>query len=931
MLELTPVLELVPVVELRVSVKLEVGEPVLLADEPVVSPGAAPVVPDDVDTTPGPWVGSAPESPSSAVVIDLRRAGGEEETSWSCDSTRRRTLVLPGRHLVVGPYQNGGGGTPHRPRRRDAHARGRVAMLPPRQVTSLWMNESEQDERWADSLEHLGTMGLQLVETDLALIVPGGAGCGYSTDEAGRLTGLKLGLMWGPRLSPAFFEWLFRQESLERLVLASKQPDFPEGVGALPALRYLALNGFGDLPQDILGVEGPILAWGDYDADVSRLFHSQPALAKLLRGLDPGSRRMRVSSHTVVRDDIAADSEHEESLEGDSDGASSAQSDAIEIDENAKSLEDEENAMAALKVRGVDRRAILEQFVGLSLGGTRSPPPEIVGRGRDALVVFFEASLGGSQPLKEAKLILVGHGASGKTSIVNGLCGRSFDPAEPQTHGININPVTVGEEGIVLNAWDFGGQEIMHATHQFFLSKRSAYLVVLDSRKDDQAEYWLKHVESFGGDSPVVVVLNKTDENPGFDLNRRFLKEKYRGIVGFVRTSCSDGTGFDELRSLLQDALDKVEILRTPWPSSWFRVRQELENDSSHFLSADRYQEVCRRLSVLGADSQGALAQFLNDLGVLVHFADFSLRHVHVLEPRWLTYAVYAILNAPALSKSGGVLGVSMLREILGDDDYPPETYHYIVGVMRKFELCYQISDRAEFLVPDLLSVSQPELPETDREQSVVVFEYADFVPRSILPRLMVRMHPQIVGELRWRTGVMFEDDESGARALVRVDYQERKVRVVVSGTGRRDYLAVIRSELRQLHRRFERLDVAERVPLPDNPRVSVSYKHLILLEERGDTKLLPEGSEREYDVSELLGTVRVAAERTQDEFVQILRTVLASGDDKVAAVEKVNDILMLQPNFMGLGLNINALIDRVWGERKPKNDDLLALPDAES
>jgi hypothetical protein len=45
----------------------------------------------------------------------------------------------------------------------------------------------------------------------------------------------------------------------------------------------------------------------------------------------------------------------------------------------------------------------------------------------------------------------------------------------------------------------------MHATHQFFLSKRSLYILVLDGRKEEDAEYWLKHIESFGGDSPVLM------------------------------------------------------------------------------------------------------------------------------------------------------------------------------------------------------------------------------------------------------------------------------------------------------------------------------------------------------------------------------------------------------------------------------------------
>ena len=44
----------------------------------------------------------------------------------------------------------------------------------------------------------------------------------------------------------------------------------------------------------------------------------------------------------------------------------------------------------------------------------------------------------------------------------------------------------------------------MHATHQFFLTKRSLYLVVLNAREGEtrgRLDYWLKIIDSFGGDS----------------------------------------------------------------------------------------------------------------------------------------------------------------------------------------------------------------------------------------------------------------------------------------------------------------------------------------------------------------------------------------------------------------------------------------------
>jgi internalin A len=119
-----------------------------------------------------------------------------------------------------------------------------------------------------------------------------------------------------------------------------------------------------------------------------------------------------------------------------------------------------------------------------------------------------------TRPLNEAKFILVGQGGVGKTSLVKQLLGHDFDEAEPQTDGINIETwsleVERSQQGIVpitLNIWDFGGQEIMHATHQFFLTQRSLYLLVLDARQGEdegRVEYWLSLIHSFAPAAPSL-------------------------------------------------------------------------------------------------------------------------------------------------------------------------------------------------------------------------------------------------------------------------------------------------------------------------------------------------------------------------------------------------------------------------------------------
>jgi len=188
------------------------------------------------------------------------------------------------------------------------------------------------------------------------------------------------------------------------------------------------------------------------------------------------------------------------------------------------------------------------------------PPPEVVQLGKETMKAWFRS--GNAIPINELKILLVGHGGVGKTTLVKCLTGRSPDPDEKETHQINItnDRYTFNGQDISINFWDFGGQEVMHSTHQFFLSRRSLYLLVLDGRRDEDAEYWLKHIESFGGDSPVLIVLNKTDTNPRYDVDRIFLQKKYPFIAGFCKTTCKPDniTGINSLYAAIESALDKT-------------------------------------------------------------------------------------------------------------------------------------------------------------------------------------------------------------------------------------------------------------------------------------------------------------------------------------------------------------------------------------
>jgi internalin A len=456
----------------------------------------------------------------------------------------------------------------------------------------------------------------------------------------------------------------------------------------------------------------------------------------------------------------------------------------------------------------------------------------------DILDYYFRTRQGGKRPLNEAKLIFVGYGAVGKTSLVARLVHQIFDKDSPKTEGIQITqwPIQLnGSEDVRLNIWDFGGQEIMHATHQFFLTQRSLYILVLNGRQgheDADAEYWLNLIESFGDESPVLVVLNKIKAHP-FDLNRRALRQKFRKIVDFIETDCETSHGIDTLRQTIERETDRLEHLRDAFPASWFGIKDQIATMPENFISFERYRDLCTTQGETDPTAQERLSTYLHNLGIILNYKDdLRLRDTHVLNPQWVTKGIYTILNAKKLAQNKGELNVCDFAAILDPQEYPPERYAYLFELMRKFELCVRFPENeGRYLIPQLLDKQQP--PEADNfdPTECLNFQYHyPTLPEGLLPRFIVRTHTLSTHCYRWRTGVILEFD--GDTALIKADIWDKKVYISVKGasSSRRTLLNIIRSNFEHIHNSFT-FQPQEMVPIPNHPETLMSYKELRLME----------------------------------------------------------------------------------------------------
>ena len=435
------------------------------------------------------------------------------------------------------------------------------------------------------------------------------------------------------------------------------------------------------------------------------------------------------------------------------------------------------------------------------------------------LAFYFAQRKQTAEPLNEVKLLLLGHGRVGKTSLSKALRDIVHDQQEPETPGIERHtlPLTAGKTKLTAHIWDFGGQEFLHQTHQFFFSERSIYLVVLTGRQGQpmqEAEYWLRLIRTYGSGSPVVIALNQIKGHP-FTVDEHFLQENYPEVKAVVKTDCDPRVGIEPLRKLLGKLAGGMPSVRQKIDPAWARMRNRLEEIQSSFVTFDQYREVCAEEGVETPEAQETLASILDCLGIALNYRDDPrLRDTSVLKPRWLVDGIYSILRWLHKNETNGEMKLSDFSKALkNEEEYPPQMHPFLLALMEKFELCFPLAGKNVYLLPGLLDANQPgDLKEFVHGNSRrIQFRYDDVRPPGLLPRFIVRSHTLSEKQPRWLRGVVLSRGD--ARALVRGDHDGRFTDVFALGDAAEERIWLtefILSEMRVLNERLPVRTVVE-------------------------------------------------------------------------------------------------------------------------
>jgi internalin A len=454
-------------------------------------------------------------------------------------------------------------------------------------------------------------------------------------------------------------------------------------------------------------------------------------------------------------------------------------------------------------------------------------------RASDLLAYYFSAKRAAA-PLNEVKMLLVGRGGVGKSSIRDCLLGFGFDPRKKETPGIEITqwPLKHGKETVRLHVWDFAGQELTHGTHQFFLTERSVYVLVLDARADTQdgdAQYWLHLVTAFGGDSPIIVALNKYESKP-FDVDRHAIQERYPTVRAFVETDCETGFGLEKLKDAIRSAMADMKSVHEPFPAEWLAAKDAFSAMAENYVAFNEFRKECDAQGIKKPEDQEMLARILHRLGIVLHYADDPrLRDTTVLRPHWVTESIYRLLRLKEGPQSDGTLSVEEACSALPKEK--PDMVRYLIGLMRRFELCFPVGETAQeedrWLVPELLPRFQPALDKRWQAVDALRLRYNyKVLPEGLLPRFITRTYPLSQNQLRWRSGVVLEMD--GAQALVRAGGTQVNVVIVGEIEGRQRLAKLIRNHFSHIHADLKGLEPEEQVEVEGHPG---TFKSVVTLE----------------------------------------------------------------------------------------------------
>ncbi|MGB9162865.1 MAG: COR domain-containing protein, partial [Rhodomicrobium sp.] len=425
---------------------------------------------------------------------------------------------------------------------------------------------------------------------------------------------------------------------------------------------------------------------------------------------------------------------------------------------------------------------------------------EIVDQDARAIVSFLAGVRKDGQPLHEAKIVLVGDPAHGKTALRSWLEHDRFIKPKESTRGgeLGFREIDVGGAKGRINIWDFGGQDRYRPAQQPLFTPGALYLLVCKGRLNIQESgvaEWLRLIQLRAGrDARLLLVFTHMEQHDGvpslgplFNELRQMIKES--DIFAIDNTS---GYGVRKLVDRVCEEARALPRFHHRWPGSYLRARNDvlalrpcdMGAKRQSYISYDRFLDICQPYGVEGASAR-SLAVAMSLQGRLDYKGTaVDPDQLVVLDPEWLLKAIAYVTDDQGVKDNSGILHWRELRRIWCDHDRPAEEnpvrfeehlWLRLLELMARHDLVYRLSDK-EWVIPQSVPETPPgALPWTANGPAIRLDCRLDYPISGLMAFLTVRNHyKHVVGRrLFWQRGAFLRDPITGAEALITVDGEQ--------------------------------------------------------------------------------------------------------------------------------------------------------------
>ncbi|KAL3278816.1 hypothetical protein HHI36_016337 [Cryptolaemus montrouzieri] len=397
------------------------------------------------------------------------------------------------------------------------------------------------------------------------------------------------------------------------------------------------------------------------------------------------------------------------------------------------------------------------------------------------IIGYLKSVLEDARAYARMKLMIVGIQGIGKTSLLEQLRQEGITRKRPEhwmkrvgNKNVNIKPMrgmnisTVGVDigdwifekkirnqsshgPVIFRTWDFGGQKEYYATHQYFLSKRSLYLVVWKitdgQRGIGEILQWLVNIQARAPNAPVIIVGTHYDViqeiNPAIsEAYQQIIRDRFINIVDAekcglprvldtIEISCKTRHNIKLLCNLIYDTVFSVKLpggkellLEQKVPATYLALEDVVNhiaferkmNGLDPVLNADQYRtvvsvEMQQRFNKTFRDNSELhqATMFLHDNGVLLHYDDATLKDLYFLDPQWLCDMLAHVVTIREINPFArtGIMKLDDLRHIFKANNIGGiDTKGYIVNLLNKFEVALTWDSRT-LLIPSLLPTEE--------------------------------------------------------------------------------------------------------------------------------------------------------------------------------------------------------------------------------